>query len=153
LPLLKPKFAYQRYLSLAKPEGRSPDTTRVDKILKWLPLTTPKEVRCFLGLCGTLRIWIPNYSKLVRPLIELYHLDVDFIWDERRQAAFDQIKQLVTSAPVLRSIDYNSENPVVLSVDSTSVEATGMTLLQLGDDGKTKHPARYGSIPMSETES
>ena len=78
---------------------------------------------------------------------------MDFIWDERRQAAFDQIKQLVTSAPVLRSIDYNSENPVVLSVDSTSVEATGMTLLQLGDDGKTKHPARYGSIPMSETES
>ena len=135
-----------------KSEGRSPDTTRVDKILKWPPLTTPKEVRRFLGLCGTLRIWIPNYSKLVRPLTELYRLDVDFIWDERRQAAFDQIKQLVTSAPVLRSIDYNSENPVVLSVDS-SVEATGMILSQLGDDGKTKHPARYGSIPMSETES
>jgi len=28
-----------------------------------------------------------------------------------------------------------------------------MILSQLSDDGKTKHPARYGSIPMSETES
>ena len=133
-------------------KGRSPDTARVDKILKWPPLTSQKEVRRFLGLCGTIRIWIPNYSKLVRPLTELYHLGAEFIWNERRQAAFDLMKKLIASAPALRSIDYTSENPVVLSVDS-STEATGMILSQLGNDGKTKHPARYGSIPMSETES
>jgi reverse transcriptase-like protein len=120
--------------------------------LKWPPLTNQKEVRRFLGLCGTIRIWIPNYSKLVRPLTELYHLGAEFIWNERRQAAFDLMKKLIASAPALRSIDYTSENPVVLSVDS-STEATGMILSQLGNDGKTKHPARYGSIPMSETES
>jgi len=132
--------------------GRSPDETRVDKILKWPQLRTPKEVRRFLGLCGTVRVWIPNYSKLVQPLSELYREGYDFIWDQRRQCAFEEIKSLVSSAPVLKPIDYASDNPVVLSVDS-SKEAVGFILSQLLDDGKTKQPARYGSLPMSETES
>jgi hypothetical protein len=132
--------------------GRSPDKTKVEKILNWPPLTTPKEVRRFLGLCGTVRIWIPNYSKNVRPLTELYRNNVEFIWDERRQEAFKTIKSLIASAPALRPIDYNSDNPVVLSVDS-SKEAAGMILSQLENDGKTKRPARYGSLPMDEPSS
>lgn len=45
-----------------------------------------------------------------------------------------------------------SDNVVVLSVDS-SREAAGMILSQLSNDGKIKHPAHYGSLPMGETES
>ena len=131
--------------------GREPDTDKVDKILKWPPLATPKEVRRFLGLCGTVRIWIPNYSKIVRPLSELYHQDKEFIWDQRRQDAFDEIKKHVTSAPALRPIDYTSDNPVILSVDS-SRDAAGMILSQIDDQGR-RRPARYGSVPMSERES
>jgi hypothetical protein len=132
-------------------KGREPDTDKVDKILKWPPLATPKEVRRFLGLCGTVRVWIPNYSQIVRPLSELYHQDKEFIWDQRRQDAFDEIKRLVTSAPALRPIDYTSDNPVILSVDS-SQEAAGMILSQIDDQGR-RRPARYGSVPMSERES
>ena len=101
-----------------------------------------------MGLCGGLRIWIPNYFKIVRPLIELYHKGAEFIWDERRQAAFDEIKRFVTTAPALQPIDYTIDNPVILAVDS-STEAGGMILYQMADDGKTQHPARFGSIPMS----
>jgi len=133
-------------------QGRTSDKTKVDKILNWPTLTNPKELHCFLGLCGTVRIWIPNYSKNVHPLTELYRMDVKFIWNERRQNAFDKIKSLIASAPALHPIDYTSDNPVVLSVDS-SKEAAGMILSQLGDDGKTKHPARYGSLPMDEPSS
>jgi transposase InsO family protein len=132
-------------------QGREPDTDKTDKILTWPPLTTPKEVRRFLGLCGTVRIWIPNYSQIVRPLTELYHKDKDFIWDQRRQDAFARIKKLVTEAPALRPIDYKSDNPVILSVDS-SQEAAGMILSQIDNNGR-RRPARYGSVPMSERES
>jgi hypothetical protein len=79
-------------------------------------------------------------------------MNTEFIWDRQRQTAFDEIKSLISSAPALRPIDYLSDNPVVISVDS-SKEAAGMILSQLSDDGKTKHPARYGSIPMEESES
>jgi len=86
-------------------EGRSPDTSKTDKIFSWPPSTTPKEVRQFLGLCGTVRIWIPKYSEIVRPLTELYHKGKDFIWDQRHQDTFEKIKSLVVSAPVLHPID------------------------------------------------
>jgi len=35
-------------------KGQSPDTARVDKILRWPPLTNQKEVHYFLGLCKTI---------------------------------------------------------------------------------------------------
>lgn len=60
------------------PEGRLPDPDRVDKILNWPPLTTVREVRGFLGLCGTVRIWIRNYSELARPLTHLTRKNVEF---------------------------------------------------------------------------
>lgn len=129
-------------------QGREPDTAKVDKILSWPILKTPKEVRQFLGLCGTVRVWIPNYSKIVRPLSQLYHKNTDFNWTNHQQESFDLIKKLVTSAPALQPIDYKSDRTVVLSVDS-SKEAVGMILSQLDELGR-KRPARYGSIPMSE---
>jgi hypothetical protein len=83
------------------PEGRLPDDGKVEKILRWPPLATPREARAFLGLCGTVRIWIKNYSELARPLSELWRHDVEFIWDDRRKEAFSKLKELVSSAPAL----------------------------------------------------
>lgn len=132
------------------PEGRSPDPAKVDKVKNWPTLKTPKNVREFLGLCGTARIWIKDYSSRARPLTELIRHGTVFEWDERRQAAFEDLKQAITSAPVLRPIDYASENPLVLSVDTSKI-AVGFILSQKDEKGK-KHPARYGSIPMNERE-
>jgi hypothetical protein len=60
------------------PEGRVPDVKKTSAILDWPPLTTPHEVRRFLGLCGTVRIWIQGYSTVIRPLTELYRKDISF---------------------------------------------------------------------------
>ncbi|GJE97287.1 polyprotein [Phanerochaete sordida] len=135
---------------LCTPEGRVPDTQRIDKVLNWPPLKSTKDVRGFLGLCGTMRIWIENYSAKARPLAELVRHDCEFVWDERRQAAFEELKRIITSPPALRPIDYESDLPVILSVDS-SIIAVGFILSQLDDHGR-KRPSRYGSIPMNERE-
>ena len=133
------------------PEGRLPEPDKVDKILNWPVLKTVHDVRAFLGLCGTVRIWIHNYSKVARPLTQLLHKETEFEWSDNCQEAFDALKTAVTSAPALRPIDYSSDNPVVLSVDS-SIHAVGFILSQYDENGR-KRPARYGSIPMSERES
>lgn len=133
------------------PQGRVPDDKKASTIINWPALTTPQEVRRFLGLCGTVRIWILNYSAIIRPLTELYRKNILFDWDQRRQDAFAFIKKLVASAPALKPINYESICPVILSVDS-SRDATGMILAQNDEQGK-RRPARYGSIPMSERES
>ena len=133
------------------PEGRSPEDDRVTKIINWPPLKTPKEVRGFLGLCGTVRIWIKDFSTYAKPLSELYHMGKEFVWDARRQEAFQTLKEKVSSAPALRPIDYTSQNPIILSVDTSSI-ATGCILSQIDDQGR-RRIARYGSLPMNERES
>jgi len=132
------------------PEGRLPEDAKVAKILNWPRLKSVKEVRGFLGLCGTVHIWIRNYSEIARPLTELVCKSVDFVWDERRQLAFEKLKTLVSSAPALQTIDYKSDHPVILAVDS-SIYAVGFILSQLDKNG-LRRPARYGSLPMNARE-
>ena len=133
------------------PEGRLPEPNKVDKILNWPILKSVHDIRAFLGLCGTVRIWILNYSKVARPLTQLLHKDTEFQWTDQCQQAFDLLKKAVTSAPALRPIDYESDNAVVLAVDSSKY-AVGFILSQY-DDNHRKRPARYGSIPMTKRES
>lgn len=84
--------------------------------MKWPSLKNPREVRRFLGLCGTVRVWIKDYSKIIRPLTELYRTGVEFVWDERRQQAFDDIKKIILSAPALQPIDYTVDRPLWIPV-------------------------------------
>lgn len=133
------------------PEGRLPEPNKIEKIINWPPLKTIRDVRAFMGLCGTVRIWIRDYSQIGRPLTELTRHGVEFIWDTRRQEAFDLLKTAVTSAPALRPIQYESSKPVILAVDSSKY-AVGFILSQY-DENDRKRPARYGSIPMNERES
>lgn len=133
------------------PEGRVPEDDKVDKIQNWPTPISVKEVRGFLGLCGTVRVWIKDFSEKVKPLRELTGHKTEFVWNERRQAAFDEMKELISTAPALRPIDYTSSKPVVLSVDSSKY-AVGYILSQLDENNK-RRPARYGSVPMGKTES
>jgi len=52
---------------------------------------------------------------------------------------FDEIKNLITKAPALHPIDYTSDNPVILSVDS-SCDAAGMILSQIDYKGQKNLP-------------
>ena len=127
-------------------DGRQPVDCRAKKIETWPVPADLKEVRGFLGLCGTVRIWIQDFSLLARPLVDLTRKGVDFVWGPEQQEAFDQLKLLVSQAPALRPIDYTSEKPVILSVD-TSEHGIGMILSQEDEKGR-RAPARYGSIPL-----
>ena len=66
------------------PEGQLLETKKIDKILNWPVLTLVKDICGFLDLCGTIQIWIPNYSLLARSLIELIRKNVDFEWTDKQ---------------------------------------------------------------------
>ena len=46
--------------------------------IKVAPTYYCQGVRGFLGLCGTVRIWIPGYSEIARPLTELVRHSEEF---------------------------------------------------------------------------
>ena len=131
-------------------EGCHPEDKHVDKILKWPVPENITELRQFLGLCGTVRIWIKDYSRIARPLSQLLQKEENFEWTDLRQEAFETLKEKVTTAPALRPIDYESDRPVIISVD-TSYIAVGMVLSQIDENNK-RRPARYGSIILKNQE-
>ena len=73
-------------------------------------MPTPKskeEVQRFVAMVGYLGKFIPKLSEKTKILRELYDKDVAWHWDTRHQKAVDDLKAVVTSAPVLQLYDVN----------------------------------------------
>ena len=71
-----------------------------------MPKTTTK-VRSFHGLASFYRQFFWNYSSIVSPLTELIKKNTTFVWNEKPQKIFDEIKAKLTSAPVLALTDFD----------------------------------------------
>jgi hypothetical protein len=87
--------------------GIAVDPSKVKDILEWKPPTTVHQVRSFLGLAGYYRRFIPDFSKLVKPITSLLKNETKFNWFSKCNEAFEKLKTLLTTAPVLAQPDIN----------------------------------------------
>ena len=85
------------------------------------------EIRTFLGLCSYYRRYVKDFATHAAPLHELTKKDVAYIWDNRKQVAFDFLKSALTSAPILATS--RDEGTCVLDVDASDM-AMGAVLQQ-----------------------
>jgi len=90
-------------------------------------LKNVKEVRSTLGLLGYHCPWIPNFSKIAKPLMDLLGKGREFAWDQICKDAIKKLIGLVTSEPVMVPLDPNRQ--FILYVD-VSQFATGAVLYQ-----------------------
>jgi len=64
----------------------------------------------------------------------------------------DDLKKALLTSPSLQPIDYESNSPVILSVDTSQI-AVGYILSQCDPDNpKLRYHARFGSITLNECE-
>jgi RNase H-like domain found in reverse transcriptase len=75
----------------------------------------------------------------VHPLNDLLKKDKKFVWSEKCQESFDQLKKRFTKEPVLMMPDHSK--PFQIQVDS-SLFATGGILSQIDTNGD-RHPCAY----------
>ncbi|CAH9124286.1 unnamed protein product [Cuscuta epithymum] len=82
-------------------EGVSVDPSKIEVVIDWPTPTTVTEVRSFLGLAGYYRRFVKDFSKIAKPLTNLTKKTTKFIWDEECKKAFQELKQRLTTAPIL----------------------------------------------------
>jgi hypothetical protein len=99
--------------------GIAVDPNKVKDILEWKPPTTVHQVRSFLGLAGYYHRFILDFSKLVKPITSLLKNDTKFNWSSKFNEAFEQLKVLLTTAPVLAQSDI--EKPLMCIVTHQAV--------------------------------
>jgi hypothetical protein len=109
--------------------GNAVDPSQVKDILEWKPPTTVHQVRSFLGLASYYRRFIPDFSKLVKPITSLLKNDTKFNSSSRCNEAFEQLKVLLTTAPVLAQPDI--EKPFDVYCDASG-SGLGCVLMQEG---------------------
>ena len=84
-------------------EGIVVDPSKVQEVMDWKPPTSVHQIRSFLGLAGYYRRFIPDFSKIAKPMTELLKKGMKFVWDERCEKAFHTLRELLTKAPRLSS--------------------------------------------------
>lgn len=134
-------------------EGRRPDETRVIKVTNWGPCKDLTDVRAFLGTIGVCRMFIKNFAQKAHHLVKLTRKDAEWEFGQDQLQAMQDLKDALLSSPALKPIDYTSDAPVILSVDSSNI-AVGYILSQCHPENtKLRHVARFGSITLNDRES
>lgn len=138
------------YLGLIISEGEiRMDPVKVAGVSEWPAPTTKKEVQSFLGFANFYRRFIEGFSEHAKPLFELTKKDRKWSWTEPEQSAFDEIKNRVTSSPILRFAD--DTKPFRIEADSSDF-ATGAVLSQQSSDDLKWHPIAFYSKSLNAVE-
>ena len=128
-------------------QGVHMDPEKTQHLQDWLTPKSAKEVRSFLGLCSYYRRFIAGFAKMARPLHKLTEKRTTFVWDTACEAAFSQLKEALTTAPVLSYP--KPEGQFILDTDASD-HAVGAVLSQEQD--MAERVLGYFSKALTKTE-
>lgn len=107
--------------------GIEVDPAKISIIWNLSPPKNQKEVRSFLGHAGYYCRFIKDFTKIVAPLFKLLVKDVNFIWEDSCQSAFEDFKLKLSETPILRGPNWTL--PFHISTDASN-SALGAVLGQ-----------------------
>lgn len=134
-------------------DGIRPDDEKVAGILNWKSPSLGKGARRFLGTVQWMKKFIHGLEKFVGRLTPLTSSKLDkrdFYWGPAEENAFINIKKLMKTLPVLRNVDFDSEDPLWLFTDASGT-GLGAALFQ-GKEWQGANPVAYESRKMTPAE-
>jgi hypothetical protein len=121
-------------------QGVAVDPEKVQCMMAWPKPKNVKGVRGFLGLTGYYRKFIKDYGKVAKPLTELTK-KYNFAWGPEADRAFLQLKQIMSTPPVL--VLPNFDLPFEVECDAAG-RGIGAVLMQ------KRQPIAYFSKALSD---
>ena len=94
-----------------------------EAIRKTLPPRTFTEMKSFIGLCNVYRRFVPNFSRIAKPLDKMVCKDHPKVWDnltDEQMAAFTELRTRLMQPPVLALPKANK--PYTIDTDACDVQ-------------------------------
>ena len=161
LKLEKCKFEKDKIKYLGVIVGRNHlkmSPKKLQGVADWPIPKTPTNICQFLGFTGYYRYFMPNYSSIARPLLDLMKKTTPWHWGEQHLKAFKELKTHMCSSLVLAQLNFDKQ--FILQVDA-SAYGMGTILSQEGDhltptlahhSKPTLHPVAYYLATFTATE-
>lgn len=90
---LKTEVAYLGHI--ISQDGVKPDPTKIEAVHNFPIPRNQKNIKQFLGLAGYYHKFIPNFSKIAKPLTDLLKKNKSFDWTNLQTKAFDHLKRII----------------------------------------------------------
>lgn len=142
---LKKEVAYLGHIITE--EGVKPNPEKIKAVTEFPTPLCPKDIKSFLGLVSYYRRFIPDFSKLSKPLTLLLKKDIPFLWQNEQQLSFEILKEALVTAPILAYPDFTQ--PFILTCDASNYAISA--ILSQGPIGNDR-PIAYASRTLNKAE-
>jgi len=115
------------------PKGVEMQKEKVEGVLNWPAPRNIKEVQKFLGLANYYRRFIKDFARIAAPLHVLVRKEQKWKWEKEQEEAFEELKAVFTTEPILAIPDIDREMRV--EADASDY-MTGGVLSMKCNDGK-----------------
>ena len=126
-------------------EGVATCPEKIEKVKEWPTPANISEVKGFLGLCSYYKSFIPEYGEIAYPLHCLSQKDVQFKWTSECQNAFEKLKHILCTSPILAFP--NDTDQFIVDTDA-SLHSIGAVLSQVQNG--VERVIAYGSKVLSK---
>ncbi|KAL7289564.1 hypothetical protein TKK_0016535 [Trichogramma kaykai] len=128
-------------------KGVEPDPSKVSAVSNFPRPKNRMNIKQFLGLAGYYRRFVKDFAKIAKPLTGLLKADIPWDWTTAQEEAFGEIKQILSSAPLLQYPDFN--RPFIVTTDASDFAVGG--ILSQGKVGSDL-PIAYTSRSLTDAE-
>ena len=109
-----------------------PDPKKLSAIEDYPRPTNQKQIKQWIALAGYYRKFVNNFTKIAQPLTKLLQKNEEYIWDEKAETTFQELKNQLLSAPVLQFPDFTKD--FCIRTDASGIAVGGILSQFIKDD-------------------